>query len=111
MKKYNHDFPYHDYAALTDADDGTPYIVGDNNVAAHGSQRKRFVSKSTLLIATGTTTVRFNHASNVLMTLIANVPYTFYSNVHTLIIGAVAAQATLYAFFEGVLPEDAGRPE
>jgi len=111
MKEYNHDLPYHDYSTFTDANNGTPYIVGDNNIAAHGSQRKRFVSKSTLLIATGTTTVRFNHASNVLMTLIANVPYTFYSNVHTLIIGTIAAQATLYAYFEGVFPKDAGVPE
>lgn len=111
MKEYNHDLPYHDYSAFTDADDGAAYVVGDNNVAAHGSQRKRFVSKSTLLIATGATTIRLNHASNVLMTLIANAPYTFISNVHTLIIGTIAADSTLYAYFEGVLPEDAGRPE
>uniref|UniRef100_A0A6M3X525 Uncharacterized protein n=1 Tax=viral metagenome TaxID=1070528 RepID=A0A6M3X525_9ZZZZ len=111
MKEYNHDLPYHDYKAFTDADNATAYTVGDDNVDAHGSQRKRFVSKSTLLIATGATTVRFNHSRNVLMTLIANVPYTFFSNVHTLIIGTIAAQATLYAYFEGVLPEDAGVPE
>jgi len=111
MKEYNYDFPYHDYKEFTDADDGTNYTVGDANVAAHGSQRKRFVSKSTLLICTGAATVRFNHASNVLMTLIANAPYTFVSNIHTLIIGTIAAESTLYAYFEGVLPEDAGRPE
>lgn len=111
MKEYNHDFPYHDYKLFEDADEPTVYQVGTDNQTGRGTQHKKFVSKSTLLIATATTTIRFNSAENVLSTLIANVPYTFYSNIYALHVVAIGAGGALYAYFEGVLPEDAGRPE
>ena len=111
MKEYNHDYPYHDYKLFEDTDEPVTYPVGTDNRVGRGDQHKLFVSKSTLLIATATTTVRFNSTENVTITLIANIPYTFYSNIHQLYVVAIGAQGVLYAYFEGVLPEDAGRPE
>lgn len=111
MKEYNHDFPYHDYKLFEDGDEPTVYQVGTDNQTGAGTQHKKFVSKSTLLIATGVTRVRFNSAENVLLTLLTNVPYTFYSNIYALVVVEIAEGENLYAYFEGVLPKDAGRPE
>jgi len=111
MKEYNYDFPYHDYKHFSDGDEPTAYQVGEDNRTGRGTQHKHFVSKSTLLIATGLTTVRFNSAENVTIVLIANIPYTFYTNIHEIHVVTIAVDGELYAYFEGVLPEDAGRPE
>lgn len=111
MKEYNHDFPYHDYKLFEDADEPTVYQVGTDNQTGAGTQHKKFVSKSTLLIATTQTTVRFNSGGNVLFTLLANVPYTFYSNIYSLLVVAIGAGGELHAYFEGVLPDEARRPE
>lgn len=101
----NHDFPYHDQATFLIGDIGSSYVVGDNNVDAHGSQRKRFVSKSTLFHCTAAAQVRFNHASNVVIDIPANVLITFVSNIREIHIVTVADQVTLYAWFEGALPD------
>lgn len=111
MKEYNHDFPYHDYKLFEDTDEPVIYQVGTANLTGRGDQHKLFVSKSTLLIATGVTTVKFNSTENVLITLLANIPYTFFSNIHALYVVTIAADTELHAYFEGVKPKDAGRPE
>ena len=111
MKEYNHDYPYHDYKHFSDTDEPTVYQVGEDNRTGRGTQHKLFVSKSTLLIATQLTTVRFNSAENVTIVLLANIPYTFYSNIYALHVVTIGVDGELYAYFEGVHPKDAGRPE
>lgn len=111
MELSNRDYPFHDYHLFEDGAEPTSYVVGKDNQEAPGDHNKPFVSKSTLLIATATTTVRFNHGSNVLMTLIANIPYTFESNIRQLFVVDIGADGALYAYFEGVLPDEARRPE
>lgn len=111
MKAYNYDFPYHDYVAIEDGSEPVVYQVGKSNQVGRGDQHKLFTSKSTLLIADQTTTIRFNSTENVTITLIANVPYTFYSNIHALYVVTIGTGGTLYAYFEGVLPDEARRPE
>lgn len=111
MQKYNHNFPYHDYAHFDDGAEPTVYQVGKNNNLTSGTQHKLFTSKSTLLMATATTTVRFNSSENVLITLVANQWYTFYSNIYALYIVAIGDDGELYAYFEGVLPDETTQPE
>jgi hypothetical protein len=111
MEITNHDFPYHDYKSFDDGDEPVLYQVGKSNQLGRGDQHKLFTSKSTLLIATATTTVRFNSTENVTITLIADVPYTFYSNIHTLYVVTIGTDGVLYAYFEGVHPKEARRPE
>jgi len=101
----NHDFPYHDQATFLIGDIGAHYVVGANNVDAHGSQHKPFVSKSTLFYCTAAAQVRFNHSDNVVIDIPANVLMTFLSNIRELFIVTVADQVTLYAWMEGVLPQ------
>jgi len=101
----NHDFPYHDQATFLIGDIGSSYVVGTNNVDAKGSQRKHFVSKSTLFYCTAAAQVRFNHSDNVVIDIPANVLMTFLSNIREIIIVTVADQVTLYAWFEGALPD------
>jgi len=101
----NWDFPYHDFADFEEAAEGSVYVVGTNNVDAHGSQRKRFVSKSTLFYSTAAATVRFNHSDNVIITIPANVLITFVSNIREVHIVDVGQDAHLYAWFEGALPD------
>lgn len=101
----NHDFPYHDEGKFLIGDIGFKYVVGANNVDAHGSQRKHFVSKSTLFYCTAAAQVRFNHSDNVVIDIPANVLITFLSNIREIFIVTVADQVTLYAWFEGVLPQ------
>jgi len=101
----NHDFPYHDQAKFLIGDIGSKYVVGQNQVDAHGSQRKHFVSKSTLCFCTAAAQVRFNHSDNVVMDIPANVLITFLSNIREIFIVTVADQVTLYIWMEGVLPQ------
>lgn len=107
----NTDMPYHDYYTVEDGSEPAQYDVGHNQVTGHGDQRKLFASKNTLIMATAAATIRFNSGNNVLITLLANTWYTFYSNIHTLFIVAIAQGGTLYAYFEGTLPEEARSPE
>ena len=111
MKVYNHDFPYHDYETDTTAVLDKTYIVGENNKLQ--GQKKLFVSKSTLIICTEACHVHFNEAANVMINIIANVPYTFYSNIHAIYYGRTQGQAsgTMHIYVEGVLPQEARRPE
>lgn len=105
------DFPYHDYKKFEDGDEPDTYQVGEANLNADGDQRKLFVSKSTLIYSDVACTVKFNHADNVTIDILANTWYTFWSNIHRVIVLTIATGGTLYMYFEGVLPEDARRPE
>jgi len=102
----NRDYPLHDYHAFTDGDEPTAYVVGTDNKASAGDQKKLFTSKSTLLFATQTVTLRFNNSNNVTQTILANTWYEFYQNIHTLIVVTIGDQGILYVYFEGTLPEE-----
>lgn len=104
------DYPYHDYHKFTAGDEPVAYNVGTDNREAHGDQTKLFVSKDTLLLSDGAAQVRFNNAENVLIDLVANQMYSFEGNIHTLFVETIAATKVLYAYFEGVLPEEARSP-
>lgn len=107
----NRDYPYHDYYSLEDGSEPDTYIVGKTQKDNKGDQHKLFTSKSTLLIATTETTIKLNHSENVTQTLLANVPYFFETNIRSLYVITIGAGGVLYAYFEGVLPNEARRPE
>ncbi len=107
----NWDFPYHDYYHADEQSSTTDYTVGENNRGQGKDQKKLFVSKSTLIICTEDTTIRFNNSNNVAMVILANIPYTFFSNVYSVYHAAINTGKDLYVYFEGVLPEDCGVSE
>jgi len=102
----NRDYPYEDRAEISFTDVVSHYVVGTNNLNAHGSQRKLFVSKSTLLYATQDCYVRFNHSVNVQNRILKDTWYTFESNISEIFVVRVTTSGTLYAYFEGVLPQE-----
>lgn len=102
----NRDYPYHDYTTIADGSEPAHYQVGTNNVDANGDINKRFVSKSTLLICDGACTVRLNSPDNTPMVLLADVAYTFKSNITHIYVTGIESQCTLYCYFEGVLPQE-----
>ena len=107
----NHDFPFHDYYHANSQSTTTGYVVGTNNMGQGKDQKKRFVSKSTLIYCTEDTHVHFNNSSNVAVTILANMWYTFFSNIYSIEHAAITATKDLYVYFEGVLPEDCGVAE
>ena len=108
---FNHDYPYHDYKAFTDSDNGTFYTVGDANKYIDGDQHKNFVSKDTIFYCDGVATIRLNNAENVLITIPAALVVNLECNIHKIHIITVAADKTLYVYMEGVLPEECRYPE
>lgn len=100
----NRDYPLHDYKKFEDGDEPATYTVGTDNRV--GDQKKLFMSKSTLLYSDVACTIRLNNANNVTLDIIANTWYEFYSNVRSLIVVTIATGGTLYAYFEGVLPQE-----
>ena len=107
----NHDYPYHDYHYANSQTTNPFYIVGSNQIDAHGAQHKLFVSKSTLIFSTETTHVHFNDSRNVPQNILANTWYTFFSNIAAVYFPIPGADKDLYLSFEGVLPEEARSPE
>lgn len=110
----NHDLPYHDILFVDNSQGGTTlegyYVVGENNVQAHGNQRKRFVSKHTYIrISDFTITVSLNDVHNLNIIGTVN-PLELFTSIHSVYYSVVAG-ATLYALFEGVLPQEARNPE
>lgn len=105
------DFPYHDYEEGSTAVAHKHYVVGNNNLA--GSQKKRFVSKSTLIHCDQDSHVHFNHSGNVEIPIVANTWYTFMSNIHAIWYGRDVGEATgtMKITVEGVLPQEARTPE
>lgn len=107
----HHDYPFHDYETGTTAVSHKSYVVGDNNLA--GDQKKRFVSKDTLIMCTEDCHVHFNDSENVEIDLLAGVWYTFLVNIfmiwYSRDIGVDSGTICIYT--EGVLPQEARRPE
>jgi hypothetical protein len=103
----NRELPYHDYTMVNVTVDPRFYAVGTNNVNAHGSQRKRFVSKSTLVWSSGDTAIRFNDNNNQTMILPDHTWIEFKSNISSVYWDALAPYRYILMYFEGVLPEEA----
>jgi hypothetical protein len=89
------------------------YAVGENNLNAHGDQSKRFVAKRTIFTSlVGVTVIHLNDSRNVAIIPIQNMDAinTIYElELHTNIANVtyeVPIGATLYMYFEGVLPEE-----
>lgn len=107
----NIDLPYHDYHLVTAQSTIPGYVVGANQVDAHGNQHKLFVSKNTLVYSTEDTHVHFNDSRNVAVAILASTWYTFYTNVSVVYFPIPSADKVLKLYFEGVLPEEARYPE
>jgi hypothetical protein len=107
----NHDYPYHDYHHADAQTTIGWYVVGSNQIDAHGSQHKLFVSKSTVIYSTELTHVHFNDSRNVAVAILANQWYEFKSNIAAVYFPIPGADKDLYLYFEGVLPEEARSPE
>lgn len=107
----NIDLPYHDYHHANSQSTIGFYVVGSNQINAHGAQHKLFVSKNTLIYSTEATHVHFNDSRNVAVAILANTWYTFFSNIAAVYYPIPGADKDLYLYFEGVLPEEARSPE
>ena len=107
----NRDMPCHDYHLVNAQSTDTCYIVGDNQVAAHGDQRKRFVSKSTLIFSTADCTVKFNNSNNVAVAILADTWYEFKSNIYQVYYSIPEGENFLKLYFEGCLPQESRSPE
>jgi hypothetical protein len=106
----NWDLPYHDILIIDNVEGQDPvagsYEVGQNNVDAHGDQKKCFVSKHTFLVSVVEETVlRLNDSRNVDIAdylsgewLLTNISRVYY---------VIPAGGVLVIYFEGVLPEEA----
>jgi hypothetical protein len=106
----NRDYPYHDALEISAGGTGLTYVVGQNQIDAHGNQAKRFVSKSTLIMSTEDTNVKFNDSKNVNVPLVANVWYEFKSNIWQVFYTTPTNGKYVYFYFEGVLPIEARSP-
>lgn len=100
----NHDYPMHDYKEYAAASAPANYVVGTDNM--NGSQKKLFVSKSTLVHCDTAVTLRWNDSRNVLQDIVANTWYTFRANIRSVLVVTIGAGGTLRMYFEGVLPEE-----
>lgn len=105
------DWPYHDFHTEATLEDYQTYRVGENNVGLNGDQHKLFVSKSTLIMATQDADVVFNHSNNAPILLLANNWYTFKSNIYQIHYARHETTGDIYIYCEGVLPQEARRPE
>lgn len=107
----NREYPYED-TLLVDSNVGPKfYAVGSNQIAAHGLQHKLFVSKSTLIYSTATTTVQFNSPNNVLNVILVDTWYEFKHNIASVYWITPTGEDYILFYFEGVLPEEARAPE
>lgn len=103
----NYSYPYHDFVSYDDGDEPILYQVGENNKNAQGDQAKLFVSKSTLIMSDVECTVRFNDTNNTPITIRANIPYEFLSNISSVYVSAIGTDGYIDLGFEGVLPQEA----
>jgi hypothetical protein len=107
----NREYPYNDYHHVTNQSENMFYIVGSNQIDAHGAQHKLFVSKSTLVYSTEDTHVHFNDSRNVADVILALTWYEFKHNIAAVYFPIPSSDNDLYLYFEGVLPEEARSPE
>jgi hypothetical protein len=103
--------PCHDYHLVNAQSTDTVYTVGDNQIAAHGDQRKRFVSKSTLIFSTVDCSVRFNNSKNVAVAILKDTWYEFKSNIYQVYYSIPTGEDFLKLYFEGCLPQESRSPE
>ena len=102
----NRDYPYHDYHSDTTTATYQTYTVGEKNIDREGDQKKLFISKSLLIMATTNTYIKLNHSGNVIITLLANNWYEFKSNIIRVMYAYVQEAGTIYIIPEGVLPDE-----
>lgn len=117
----NHDYPYHDFILLDNTEGEEDlighYVVGTDNVNAHGDQHKKFVSKRTVINVLGDPAeIKFNHADNVtvippvtFVDAVAGITFCieeYHTNISE-IFYSVPAGSRLLLYFEGVLPQEA----
>ena len=108
----NREYPYHDYTVFDANSTDDMYVVGQNQIDAHGNQSKRFVSKSTLIYSTGDAHVHFNDSKNVAVAILALTWYEFKSNIWQVFTDIPQGEDEFIKFyFEGVLPDEARSPE
>lgn len=107
----NRDLPYHDFFHWEETASDSSYVVGQNQIDAHGTQSKRFVSKSTLIFSTERTNVRFNDSKNNAIIIEANTWYEFKTNIWQVFVVALSDDQEMFFIFEGVLPNEARSPE
>lgn len=105
------DYPYFDFHQFDDTEEPAIYWVGTDNKDRDGTQKKLFVSKSTLIYSDVACTIRFNGPNNVLTPIPANTWFTFVSDIYALVVVTIADGGYLLAYFEGVLPQDSRCPE
>lgn len=107
----NRDLPFHDFKIVESAGVGS-YCVGTNQVKQSGDQKKRFVSKSTLILSTINANIQFNSANNVVIAILANTWYEFKSNIYEVFWEDAFGQASImFMYFEGVMVNEARSPE
>jgi hypothetical protein len=107
----NRDLPFHDAYNNDFYDTVTSYVVGSNQIEGTGDQKKHFVAKSTLIYSTVERTLKFNSENNVPVLLLANVFYEFKSNIHSVFFDISHIDDLIYLWFEGVMYNEARRPE
>jgi len=119
----NHDYPFYDYAVIQNTDEEHDlvgfYVIGSNQIGAHGTQKKLFTSKRMKLCTTDqATAVRFNSVNNVSIGFL-NVGYdgqtpSYYMwcevNV-SVVFYTIPPLTVLLIYAEGVLPEECRQPE
>lgn len=102
----NRDYPYHDFETIEDGSEPVEYQVGKNNKNVQGTQAKLFVSKSTLVFSDVECTIHLNSPENTPITIRAQTFYTFFSNIRSVYVAAIATGGYIDLAFEGVLPEE-----
>jgi len=90
------------------------YVVGSENISGVGDQKKHFISKSLLLYSDIDVNIKFNNMNNVTIFIHGETWYEFKSNIYTVFVDCVvetAATSYIYLYPEGVLYDEARRPE
>lgn len=88
------------------------YAVGRDNLTTQGDQRKLFVSKSTLIFSPLDVDIKLNNMNNVTIAILANTWYEFKSNIfHVFVNDYDDVQGYIKFYFEGVMVDEARRPE
>jgi hypothetical protein len=110
----NRDLPFHDYHLFTLGATGgwLAYAVGADNITDRGSQKKLFTSKSTLIYSTLNIDIKFNSMNNVPIAILNSVWYEFKSNIFQVFANDSGEDVGyLKLYFEGVMSDEARRPE
>lgn len=115
----NRDYPYHDYHVFYQETGDAVWLqwnIGEDNLNAHGDQKKMFVSKRLILWSATALLFKLNSMNNV--TITAKPIYYFdgseaanayeieiHTNVSTVFVYA-ASEGEYFGYAEGVLPQE-----